>query len=115
MSYLHRRVALSINMQELKGGSQAPLLSSASNSSDEEYDVNVRVSYGSATRKGDPFVIENRQSDDSDEDDDAPAGAPAQGGVQQADAINKVWSRAALVTAYLLYASNFSCSRLNHG
>ncbi|KAI3336948.1 MFS general substrate transporter [Xylariaceae sp. AK1471] len=110
MYNLHRRVAPSINMQEFKSSSQSPLLSSVSSSSDEEYDTDVRVTYGSTSTKSDAIVTINPQSDDDNDGDDAPADAPSQGGIQQADAINKVWSRAALVTAYLFI---FLCSFAN--
>ncbi|KAI1346557.1 putative MFS siderophore transporter [Xylaria sp. FL0043] len=119
MTQVHRRAVTSINMQEFSASrgssSQEPLLrpgssSSSSNggSSDNDYDGAARTSYGSTSGKGDAVVSINhpRSEDDNHHDSDEFDGnegltAPAQGGVQQADAINQVWSKAALVTAYL--------------
>ncbi|KAI0431409.1 putative MFS siderophore transporter [Xylaria sp. FL1042] len=128
----HRRAVTSINMQEFSASSsnssQAPLLSPASSSSsnssgsDNGYDGAARATYGSTSGKDDTVVpINPRSEDDGDGDDDddddfdeydrdEELTAPAQGGVQQADAINQVWSKAALVTAYLFI---FLCSFAN--
>ncbi|KAI8625656.1 MFS general substrate transporter [Xylariaceae sp. FL1651] len=115
MSKLHRRIAPSIDMPEYSSSSsssQAPLLSPISSSSDEGYDADVRGTYGSTSRKDDVVVAVNTQSDDDEDgnDDDAPTNVDSQGGVRQADAINLVWSRAALVTAYSFI---FLCSFAN--
>lgn len=122
---LHRRAVPSINMQELASNShsssQTPLLSPVSGSSDDDdgYHSRVRNAYGSASGKDDITVTVKPPSDadddaaaeggGDDDDDDrrdeghARAGSAPDGGVQQADAINRVWSRGALVTAYFLY------------
>ncbi|KAI1191230.1 MFS general substrate transporter [Nemania serpens] len=119
---LHRRAVPSINMQELASNShsssQTPLLSPVSGSSDDDdgYHSRVRNAYGSASGKDDITVTVKPPSDadddaaaeggGDDDDDDrrdeghARAGSAPDGGVQQADAINRVWSRGALVTAY---------------
>ncbi|KAI1426107.1 putative MFS siderophore transporter [Xylaria sp. FL1777] len=117
MSQVHRRAVTSINMQEFSGStsssSQAPLLSSVSSSSDDGYDGDVRATYGSSLGKSDAVVSINDDDDDNDEDEDdgdEELTAPTQGGVQQADAINQVWSKAALVAAYLFI---FLCSFAN--
>ncbi|KAI0532925.1 putative MFS siderophore transporter [Xylaria digitata] len=117
MSQVHRRSVTSINMQEFSGSrsssSQAPLLSSVSNSSDDGYDDDTRTTYGSTSGKNDSILAINSPSDDDgdDEDDeDEELDASTQGGVQQADAINQVWSKATLVTAYLFI---FLCSFAN--
>ncbi|KAI0099625.1 MFS general substrate transporter [Nemania sp. FL0031] len=126
MSKIHRRVVTSINMQEFSNSSssQTPLLSPTSSStSDDGYDENVRNAYGSTSGKDNTAVTVNSRNagvvgddvdghghdydddDDDDEDDrdeeNAFAGSPSPGGVQQADAINQVWSKASLVTAYI--------------
>ncbi|TRX91812.1 hypothetical protein FHL15_007365 [Xylaria flabelliformis] len=116
MSKVHRRVLTSINMQDFGSNSisssHAPLLSPASSSSDDEYDGDVRASYGSTFGKNDAIVTVNPQSEDEEDDEDpqrAPANSSSHGGVQQADAINQVWSRAALLTAYLfIYLCTFT-------
>ncbi|KAI0486615.1 MFS general substrate transporter [Xylaria cf. heliscus] len=127
MSKNHRPVITSIDMQDFGGNSSssstAPLLNPASRGgNDDEYedDGHVRAGYGPASGKDDAIVNVGPQSEDEDEDEEgdedggdpqrARAGSPSHGGVQQADAINKVWSRAALVTAYLFI---FLCSFTN--
>ncbi|KAI1752911.1 MFS general substrate transporter [Xylaria castorea] len=117
MSKIHRRVITSINMRDFGGNSssssQAPLLSPASSESDDEYDGDVRTSYGSTSGKDDAIVTINPPSEDEEDDEDpqrALADSPSHGGVQQADAINQVWSRAALLTAYLFI---FLCTFTN--
>jgi len=101
-------------MPELVGSSQARLLSSASSNSaseDESDDGVLNVAYGSTTsREGNPGCTRRGSRSDGDgcdehdsEDENGPD-EQAQGGVRQADAINQVWSRAALITAYVLYA-----------
>lgn len=117
MSKNRRPVITSINMRDFGGNSssssQTPLLSPASSGSDDEYDSNVGTSYRSTAVKNDAIITIGPQSEDEegDEDDGDPqralADSPSHGGVQQADAINQVWSRAALVTAYLLYVGQF--------
>ncbi|KAI0416692.1 putative MFS siderophore transporter [Xylaria grammica] len=118
MSQVHRRAVTSINMQDFSGtrssSSQAPLLSSTSSSSDDGYDGDMRITYGSTSGENDALLPVNSQSGDENEDDeddedeeDEELDTTAQGGVQQADAINQVWSKAALVTAYLFI---FLCS-----
>lgn len=100
-------------MQEFSGSSssssQAPLLSPVSSSSDGEYDGDARSTYGSTSGKNDAIVPINSHTDDDDDEDDGDEelDVPAHGGIQQADAINQVWTKAALVTAYLLYADEF--------
>ncbi|KAI0444644.1 MFS general substrate transporter [Xylaria telfairii] len=120
MSKKHRPVITSINMRNLDGNSgsssQTPLLSPASSGSDDEYNGDVRTSYRSTAGKNDAIITIGPQSEDEegDEDDGDPqralADSPSHGGVQQADAINQVWSRATLVTAYLFI---FLCSFIN--
>ncbi|KAI1150175.1 MFS general substrate transporter [Nemania diffusa] len=129
MSKVHRRAITSINMHEFSSSnnssSQTPLLSPTSSNSDDGYDEDVRTAYGSASGKNpgkhDTAITVNSRSDDGDDDDSGGGGgedgygdddddsgegrlltgSPSPGGVQQADAINQVWSRASLVTAYL--------------
>ncbi|KAJ3566346.1 hypothetical protein NPX13_g7166 [Xylaria arbuscula] len=121
---VHRRAVTSINMQEFGGSnsnsSHAPLLSPVSKSSHDGSDSDARASsYGSTPGKKHAFpAISNQSDNDGDVDDDydeddgdydrdeEPRDA-AHGGVQKADAINQVWSKAALVTAYLFI---FLCS-----
>ncbi|RYC61245.1 hypothetical protein CHU98_g4968 [Xylaria longipes] len=120
MSKIHRRVITSINMHDFGGNSssssQAPLLSPVSSSSDDECDGDVRAGYGSTSGKNDAIITINPQSEDEEgnEDDEDPqrarADSSSHGGVQQADAINQVWSRAALLTAYLFI---FLCTFIN--
>ncbi|KAI0545642.1 MFS general substrate transporter [Xylaria curta] len=118
MSKVHRRVLTSINMQDFGGSSisssQAPLLSPASSGSDDEYDGDVRASYGATFGKNDAIVTVNPQSEDDDDGGEDPqraiADSSSHSGVQQADAINQVWSRAALLTAYLFI---FLCTFTN--
>ncbi|KAI0971106.1 putative MFS siderophore transporter [Xylaria arbuscula] len=120
MSQVHRRAVTSLNMQEFgastSSSSQAPLLSPVSSGSDDGYDGDARTSYGSTSGKNDAVVSVRSQADNNDDDyDDEDDGdeeiaSPAQGGIQQADAINQVWSKAALVTAYLFI---FLCSFAN--
>ncbi|KAI0020853.1 MFS general substrate transporter [Xylariomycetidae sp. FL0641] len=97
---LHRRVPLpiAINMEEINTSSRAPLLSSSSSSDGGA----SSESYGSLGLKDRAGSIGS--------DLDSESGRPAQGGVQQADAINQVWSRATLVTAYSFI---FLCSFAN--
>ncbi|KAI0906562.1 putative MFS siderophore transporter [Ustulina deusta] len=116
MSQVHRRALTSIKMQEFSGSSssssQAPLLSPVSSSSDGEYDGDARSTYGSTSGKNDAIVPINSHTDDDDDEDDGDEelDVPAHGGIQQADAINQVWTKAALVTAYLFI---FLCSFAN--
>lgn len=131
--HLHRRAVASINMQEFasnnQSSSQTPLLSPVSSSDDDGgYCDHTRNAYGSASRKDDTIVTVKPPSDDDDNnaagaaddedgggggDDDrgdeehARASSAPHGGVEQADAINRVWSRGALVTAYFLYTDQF--------
>ncbi|KAI1124335.1 MFS general substrate transporter [Nemania abortiva] len=118
----HVRVVTSFNMQDFSNSSssQTPLLSPASSESDDGYDDNVRGAYGSTSGKGDAAVTVNPRShgdgggdndddggrdydhdEDGEDEEHTSAGSSAPGGIQQADAINQVWSRAALVTAYV--------------
>ncbi|KAI3328498.1 putative MFS siderophore transporter [Ustulina deusta] len=116
MSQVHRRALTSIKMQEFSGSSssssQAPLLSPVSSSSDGDYDGDARSTYGSTSGKNDAIVPINSHTDDDDDEDDGDEelDVPAHGGIQQADAINQVWTKAALVTAYLFI---FLCSFAN--
>ncbi|KAI0199727.1 MFS general substrate transporter [Astrocystis sublimbata] len=124
MSNVHRRVVTSLNMHDLgpssSSSSQAPLLSPASSRSDDEHDGDGKLSYGSTHGKNRSTVTVNPEGEDTDdddedyEDDDDPQRAlvdsSSQGGVQQADAINQVWSRAALLTAYFFI---FLCTFTN--
>jgi hypothetical protein len=101
-------------MPEIGSSSQAPLLSSASSNSaseDESDDSRLNVAYGSTTsRDGNPRCTRRGSRsngdhyDEHDDEDENGHDEPAQGGVRQADAINQVWSRTALITAYILYA-----------
>ncbi|KAI0887597.1 uncharacterized protein GGS22DRAFT_111725 [Annulohypoxylon maeteangense] len=81
MSNLHRRVtgtpSPSFNMED--SGSQEPLLGRDLSNGEDDTIVTI----------------------DPREDDEAPD-APVQNGIRQADAINQVWSRAALILAYCL-------------
>ncbi|KAI0526219.1 putative MFS siderophore transporter [Xylaria bambusicola] len=122
MSQVHRRAVASINMQDLSASSstssRAPLLSPVSSSSDGGSDFDERASYGSTSGRKDGVLSTSSQSDDDDDLDDEDEvdgrdeelGVPAHGGIQKADAINRVWSKAALVTAYLFI---FLCSFAN--
>ncbi|KAI1410570.1 putative siderophore iron transporter mirB [Hypoxylon sp. FL1857] len=98
MSNLHRRVPPAINMDDIS--SQAPLLGRDSSSED---DNGRRNSYGSASSKDDVVVT-------VESSEDGAAGVPVQDGIKQADAINQVWSRAALILAYCFI---FLCSFAN--
>lgn len=97
--------------------SHAPLLSPVSKSSDDGSDSDARASsYGSTSgkKRAVPSISnhsDNDGDDNYDDDDeeyhrDEELGDAVHGGVQKADAINQVWSKAALVTAYLLYADD---------
>ncbi|KAI4867122.1 putative siderophore iron transporter mirB [Hypoxylon rubiginosum] len=90
MSTLHRRVPASINMDDI--ASQAPLLGRESSSEDGNH--TRRDSYGStsSSNKDDAVV----SIDPAEEE----AVVAIQGGIQQADAINQVWSRSVLILAY---------------
>ena len=70
--------------------SREPLLSPASSSDGEDFNDadERRPLYGSVPA--------------TDDAEAGPEPSPAQDGVQQADAINQVWSRAALLLAYCL-------------
>lgn len=91
MSNLHRRLPPASNMGE-DIISQAPLLGRESSSDDGNHAR--RDSYGSTSSKNDVVVTVNA----TEEGD----GANIQDGIKQADAINQVWSRAALILAYSL-------------
>ncbi|KAI2623937.1 putative siderophore iron transporter mirB [Hypomontagnella submonticulosa] len=80
--------------------SQAPLLGRESSSDDGNHAR--RDSYGSTSSKNDVVVTVNA----TEEGD----GANIQDGIKQADAINQVWSRAALILAYSFI---FLCSFAN--
>ncbi|KAH9886120.1 MFS general substrate transporter [Xylariomycetidae sp. FL2044] len=97
MPDLHRRIPhpAALNMEHLT--SEAPLLSptSRSSSSGESDSGPPTNSYGSVPIKDSNSIV----LDFSPIDEERCIPGP-QGGVQQADAINQVWSRAALITAY---------------
>jgi hypothetical protein len=57
--------------------------------------------YGTSGSKN-PATPTARDADSDEDEDDAASAAGAQEGVQQADAINLVWSRNALIAAYFL-------------
>ncbi|KAK5627871.1 hypothetical protein RRF57_003586 [Xylaria bambusicola] len=113
-------------MQELSASSstssQAPLLSPVSNTSDGGSDSSERPNYGSTQGKRDGVLATSPQIGDDDDDDDYDddedevddrdegLGVPVHGGIHKADAINRVWSKAALVTSYLFI---FLCSFAN--
>ncbi|KAI1378417.1 putative siderophore iron transporter mirB [Hypoxylon crocopeplum] len=80
--------------------SQAPLLGRESGSDDGNHVR--RDSYGSTSSKDDVVVTV--------ESTDEEAGVAVQDGIKQADAINQVWSRAALILAYSFI---FLCSFAN--
>ncbi|CAJ2506655.1 Uu.00g078410.m01.CDS01 [Anthostomella pinea] len=102
MPELHRRVPQPIDVDmDAISSSQTPLLSSTPSSDEGDHDP--RDSYGSTSSKDDVLINIDPQGDGL-------SGAISQGGVQQADAINLVWSRAALVTAYSFI---FLCSFAN--
>lgn len=101
MSNLHRRLPPSANMEDTS--SQAPLLGRDSSSEDSNHARRDSDSYGSTTSKDDDLVV---SVDPTDEE----AGVSVQNGIQQADAINQVWSRAALILAYCFI---FLCSFAN--
>ncbi|KAI1265655.1 MFS general substrate transporter [Xylariaceae sp. FL1019] len=120
MPNLHRRVAPSINMEDL---GRAPLLgqgrsnSSGSDSvSDNEHDTESRDLYGSTSTKSSPTTaihsvlpFPGEARSDHDDDDDSSPRIASQGGVQQADAINQVWSRTSLIIAYIfIFFSSFA-------
>ncbi len=73
------------------GSSQEPLLSPASSAGEDSDDERTPL-YGAVTAKDDAAVRVRPV--------DAESGA--QGGVQQADAINQVWTKSALLLAYCL-------------
>ncbi|KAI0405672.1 MFS general substrate transporter [Xylaria palmicola] len=126
MSNVHRRALTSIAMQEFSPSastsSQAPLLSPVSSSSDDGRDDDGRTtSYGSTPRKNVTVTRSPRgydEDDDGDDEGDSEDGEGGEqaladsshGGVQQADAINQVWSRASLAAAYIFI---FLCSLIN--
>ncbi|KAI1096639.1 putative siderophore iron transporter mirB [Rostrohypoxylon terebratum] len=83
--------------------SQEPLLGREL-SNGEGSSHNRRGSYGSNSSKDDAVVTV-----DPEEDQEAPD-APVQNGIRQADAINQVWSKAALILAYCFI---FLCSFAN--
>ncbi|KAI2612344.1 MFS general substrate transporter [Hypoxylon fragiforme] len=98
MSNLHRRIPPSVNMED-NVTSQEPLLGRESSSDDGN--LVRRDSYGSTSTKDD--AVDSTNS----EDEEANIG---QDGIKQADAINQVWSRTALIWAYSFI---FLCSFAN--
>jgi hypothetical protein len=75
--------------------SRVPLLSPVEPSTHlEEGILEGQNGYGTSVSKDHPRVSVDHGSDDEGQDD------LVQGGVQQADAINLVWSRTALILAY---------------
>ncbi|KAI1105626.1 putative siderophore iron transporter mirB [Jackrogersella minutella] len=98
MSNLHRRVPPSINMGD--SSSQAPLL--GRDSSSDDGDDTRRNSYGSTSSKDDVVVNVDPEAEAAD--------IPVQNGIKQADAVNQVWTRAALCWAYSFI---FLCSFAN--
>ncbi|KAI1849761.1 hypothetical protein JX265_008099 [Neoarthrinium moseri] len=91
------------NMSERE--SRVPLLGSPGTSrhSDEESRDSDHYGTSGSKRSATTTVLDA----DSDEEDDNNVTSDAQGGVQQADAINLVWSRSALILAYCFI---FLCS-----
>lgn len=101
------------NMQQHAGDgadSRAPLLVPSADSS--RLEAGVADSYGTIRSKsGLPFAADPvslaaaaaAASDDSDLGRAHEHDAETQAGVQQADAINLVWSRTTLIAAYCLY------------
>ncbi|KAI5918400.1 major facilitator superfamily domain-containing protein [Camillea tinctor] len=105
-------------------GSRAPLLSSRSssrknrsrsNSNTEEEEGRFGEGFDGRRRTDTYGSVSSKDDDDSDDDDVASARdadsstIASQDGVQQADAINLVWTKTALVTAYLfIFLSAFA-------
>ncbi|RYP02156.1 hypothetical protein DL764_005951 [Monosporascus ibericus] len=84
----------------MDGSSREPLLSPASSSSDGDFGDPQRLLYGAVVGKDNAAVTTHPVDVESGPQD----------GVQQADAINLVWSRAALILAYCFI---FLCSFAN--
>ena len=101
MSNLHRRVtgtpSPSSNMED--SSSQEPLLGRELSNGEGSSTHHRRNSYGSNSSKDDAVVTIGPEEEE--EEEEAPD-APVQNGIKQADAINQVWSRAALFLAYCL-------------
>ncbi|KAI1169549.1 MFS general substrate transporter [Nemania sp. FL0916] len=125
MSQVQRRIVTSIAMQDFSSrnasSSQTPLLSPVSSNSDDGHSGDEWISYGSTGKNRAAVTVsppaEEQEEENYDDDPETGEGSalvdspPASGdGVQQADAINRVWSRAALVTAYFFI---FLCSFIN--
>ncbi|OTA99096.1 hypothetical protein M426DRAFT_325440 [Hypoxylon sp. CI-4A] len=91
-------------MEEGIASSQEPLL--GRDSSSEDGNQIRRGSYGSASSKDDVVVDVVVDVDDAEDGEDV----GIQNGIRQADAINQVWSRAALILAYSFI---FLCSFAN--
>ncbi|KAI1503312.1 major facilitator superfamily domain-containing protein [Biscogniauxia marginata] len=111
MSNLHRRVPPSVNtMDESARASRAPLLSSrssgrrsSSSSSDGGDGGGVGVGEGLFDGRPDTYGSVSSKDDAEDNSSDREGDSStiaSQGGVQQADAMNLVWTKTALVTAY---------------
>jgi hypothetical protein len=80
--------------------SRVPLLVSPTTSTYLEEGRGSPSGYGTSAYKDTVVLIVTTENDDEGGDDGEES--TTQGGVQQADAINLVWSRAALILAYFL-------------
>lgn len=80
--------------------SRVPLLVSPTSSTYLEEGRGSAAGYGTPGNKDAATITLLTENDDGGDDDGEDTSA--QGGVQQADAINLVWSRAALFLAYFL-------------
>ncbi|KAI1815261.1 MFS general substrate transporter [Poronia punctata] len=91
-------------MQESSNNSQAPLLRSESGPSTSRDDYGARlnsISGSTSTDDNSEYPEDDENDEDAVEGEGEDSSARNQGGVRQADAINQVWSKAALVTAYI--------------
>lgn len=82
--------------------SRVPLLSSADTPEEPRYGLRASDEYGTSGNKslvGNTIFDTNSDEDDDDISEHADG---AHGGVHTADAINRVWSRNALIMAYVL-------------
>ncbi|KAI0396935.1 MFS general substrate transporter [Xylariaceae sp. FL0594] len=98
-------------MPEFGSNVQAPLLGAGSNSSTSKNECGgsvPKIAYGSTiSRDANPYFISRDSPCDMggygecDGDDEDGPDKQTQAGIRQADAINQVWSRATLITAYI--------------
>lgn len=82
--------------------SRVPLLSSVDASRDSREGSGGSGEYGTSGNKTSAETTLFDTTSDQDDDDIPDSTDDAHGGVQQADAINLVWSRNALILAYVL-------------